>query len=126
MPAILEPLEHSRTAVEASSGKKVYVETYGCQMNVSDSEIVLSVMNECGYEATSDIAEADVIFLNTCSIRDNAEKRIHGRLTNIIYYKRQKPELVVGILGCMAERIRKDFLHNESVVEVVVGPDQYR
>jgi tRNA-2-methylthio-N6-dimethylallyladenosine synthase len=110
----------------ATPRKKVYVETYGCQMNESDSEIVMSVMNRDGYEPTSDIAAADVIFLNTCSIRDNAEQRIHGRLTNITYYKRQKPELVVGILGCMAERLRKQFLSEGSVVDVVVGPDEYR
>ena len=106
--------------------KKVYIETYGCQMNTSDSEIVLSVMDRDGYEPTEVIADADVIFLNTCSIRDNAEQRIHGRLTNIIYYKRRKPDLVVGILGCMAERLRKDLLKDGSVVDVVVGPDQYR
>ncbi len=108
------------------SKKKVYIETYGCQMNASDSEIVLSVMDRSGYEPTEDIAAADVVFLNTCSIRDNAEQRIHGRLTNITYYKRQKPELVVGILGCMAERLRRDLLKENSVVDVVVGPDQYR
>jgi tRNA-2-methylthio-N6-dimethylallyladenosine synthase len=110
----------------AGETKRVYVETYGCQMNASDSEIVLSVMNRDGYEPTDDIAAADVIFLNTCSIRDNAEQRIHGRLTNITYYKRRKPDLVVGILGCMAERLRKDLLKEGSVVDVVVGPDQYR
>jgi tRNA-2-methylthio-N6-dimethylallyladenosine synthase len=106
--------------------RKVYVETYGCQMNSSDSEIVLSVMNSRGYDPTEDIAAADVIFLNTCSIRDNAEHRIHGRLTNIKYYKRRKPALVVGILGCMAERLRKGLLGNGSIVDVVVGPDEYR
>src|SRR4051812_43313125 len=110
----------------AQGPRKVYVETYGCQMNASDSEIVLSVMNRDGYEPTDDIAAADVIFLNTCSIRDNAEQRIHGRLTNIIYYKRRNPNLVVGILGCMAERVRKNLLGEGSVVDVVVGPDEYR
>lgn len=108
------------------SKKKVYVETYGCQMNAADTEIILSVMDGNGYEPTDDIAAADVVFLNTCSIRDNAEQRIHGRLTNITYYKRRKPELVVGILGCMAERLRRDLLKEGSLVDVVVGPDQYR
>jgi len=111
---------------ETAGPRKVYVETYGCQMNEADSEIVLSVMNSTGYEPTGDIAAADVIFLNTCSIRDNAEQRIHGRLTNISYYKKQKPGLVVGLLGCMAERLRKQLLQEGSVVDVVVGPDQYR
>jgi tRNA-2-methylthio-N6-dimethylallyladenosine synthase len=116
----------TRIDTRPAARKKVYVETYGCQMNASDSEIVLSVMNSSGYDPTDDIASADVIFLNTCSIRDNAEQRIHGRLTNIIYYKRRKPELVVGILGCMAERLRKSLMNEGSVVDVVVGPDEYR
>ena len=106
--------------------RKVYVETYGCQMNEADSQIVLSVMNRGGFEPTADMAAADVIFLNTCSIRDNAEARIHGRLTNIAYYKKRNPELVVGILGCMAERLRRDLLGDGSIVDVVVGPDEYR
>src|SRR5688500_15344165 len=106
--------------------QKVYVETYGCQMNESDSEIVLSVMNGSGFEPTSKMGDADVIFLNTCSIRDNAEARIHGRLTNIAYYKKRNPKLVVGILGCMAERLRRDLLGDSSIVDVVVGPDEYR
>ncbi len=110
----------------AATPKKVYIETYGCQMNTADSEIVLSVMNQDGYQPTDDIGAADVVFLNTCSIRDNAEQRIHGRLTNIIYYKRRNPNLVVGVLGCMAERLRKDLLKDGTVVDVVVGPDQYR
>lgn len=112
--------------IRPAGPKKVYVETYGCQMNEADSEIVLSVMNRDGYQPTQDIESADVIFLNTCSIRDNAEQRIHGRLTNITYYKRRNPKLVVGILGCMAERVRKDLLQEGTVVDVVVGPDQYR
>ncbi len=106
--------------------RKVYVETYGCQMNAADSEIVLSVMNTSGYQPTEDIAAADVIFLNTCSIRDNAEQRIHGRLTNIAYYKKGNPNLVVGVLGCMAERLRRELLNSGTIVDVVVGPDQYR
>jgi tRNA-2-methylthio-N6-dimethylallyladenosine synthase len=106
--------------------RKVYVETYGCQMNEADSQIVLSVMNRGGFEPTADMAAADVIFLNTCSIRDNAEARIHGRLTNIAYYKKKNPEVVVGILGCMAERLRKNLIGDGSIVDVVVGPDEYR
>lgn len=126
MTSDLQPL----TQIDASAGipgrKKIYIETYGCQMNAADSEIVFSVMNRDGYTPTDDIAQADVIFLNTCSIRDNAEQRIHGRLTNIAYYKKRKPELVVGLLGCMAERLRKNLLGDGSVVDVVVGPDEYR
>ena len=122
----LTAIDLSTLPVVTGERRKVYVETYGCQMNSSDSEIVLSVMNSRGYEPTTDIAAADVIFLNTCSIRDNAELRIHGRLTNIKYYKRRKPALVVGILGCMAERLRKGLLSEGSIVDVVVGPDEYR
>ena len=79
--------------------KKVYIETYGCQMNESDSEIVLSVMGKDGFEKTNEIDLADVILINTCAIRDNAEQRIHGRLKNIKFYKKQNPKLVVGVLG---------------------------
>lgn len=111
---------------QMTSPKKVYVETYGCQMNVADTEIVLSVLNNDGYDPTDRIEQADVILLNTCSIRDNAEQRIHHRLDHISHFKKKNPELVVGILGCMAERLRKDLLTDESVVDVVVGPDEYR
>ena len=106
--------------------RRVYVETYGCQMNASDSEIVLSIMNDRGYEPTESIGDADLILLNTCSIRDNAEQRVHRRLQNIAVQKRRNPDLVVGLLGCMAERLRKDLLSGGSVVDVVVGPDEYR
>lgn len=117
-----------RTTTEAGMipKKKVYVETYGCQMNVADTEIVLSVLNQDGFDPTQQIEQADVVLLNTCSIRDNAEQRIHHRLGNIAHFKKKNPELVVGVLGCMAERLRKDLLVEESIVDLVVGPDQYR
>jgi tRNA-2-methylthio-N6-dimethylallyladenosine synthase len=118
--------QNTSTPNGAGAPRKVYVETYGCQMNEADSEIVLSVMNRGGFEPTRDMGEADVIFLNTCSIRENAEARIHGRLTNIAYYKKRNPRLVVGILGCMAERLRRDLIGDGSLVDVVVGPDEYR
>ncbi len=108
------------------SGKKLYVETYGCQMNVGDSEILVSIMQDDGYRYTEDIAQADIILVNTCSIRDNAEQRIWGRLKEFRRYKRQKPSLVVGIVGCMAERLRGELLEKEPVVDVVAGPDSYR
>ncbi len=109
-----------------NTNKRVYVETYGCQMNVADTEIVLSVLDKEGFSPTEQIEGADLILLNTCSIRDNAEQRIHHRLANIVHHKKRKPELVVGLLGCMAERMRKDLLTEESIVDIVVGPDQYR
>lgn len=107
-------------------GGRVYVETYGCQMNVADTEIVLSVLAADGYVASDRIETADVILLNTCSIRDNAEQKIHNRLGHIAHQKKTRPGVVVGVLGCMAERLRKDLLQEGSVVDLVVGPDEYR
>lgn len=104
---------------------KLYVETYGCQMNVNDTEIVQGVMNERGYAMTDKPESADVILLNTCAIRDNAEKKIHERLNHLKYYKKRNKDLVVGILGCMAERLRETLLEKE-LVDLVVGPDEYR
>lgn len=105
---------------------KVYIETYGCQMNVADTEIVLGVLKKQGYVASDNAETADVILLNTCSIRENAEQRIYGRLGNFKTLKTQKPEVVVGILGCMAERLRKDLIEEKKIVDLVVGPDEYR
>ncbi|MGA1307193.1 MAG: tRNA (N6-isopentenyl adenosine(37)-C2)-methylthiotransferase MiaB [Candidatus Kapaibacteriota bacterium] len=110
---------------DLSHQPKLYVETYGCQMNVNDTEIVQGVMNDRGYAMTDKPELADVILLNTCAIRDNAEKKIHERLNHLKYYKKRKKELVVGILGCMAERLRETLLEKE-LVDLVVGPDEYR
>lgn len=106
--------------------KKVYIETYGCQMNFSDTEIVLGVMSRYGYNETTDLRESDVILLNTCSIRDNAERKIYSRLDELKFEKRRNPNLVIGILGCMAERLRKDLLEERKMVDIIVGPDEYR
>ena len=105
---------------------KVYIETYGCQMNAADTEIVLGILNNKGYSQTKNADEADVVLFNTCSIRENAEQRIYGRLGNFKNLKESKPDLVVGILGCMAERLRKDLVEQKSIVDLVVGPDEYR
>ena len=107
-------------------GRKLYIETYGCQMNVGDSEIILSIMQAEGYLYTRNIEEADIILVNTCSIRDNAEQRIWGRLSEMRRLKKQKPSLVVGIVGCMAERLNEALLKPETGVDVVAGPDAYR
>lgn len=104
----------------------VYIETYGCQMNVADTEIVLGILKKQGYDVTDNPENADVILLNTCSIRDNAEQRIYGRLGNLKTLKYNKPGLVLGVLGCMAERLRKDLIEEKKVVDLVVGPDEYR
>ena len=105
--------------------KKLYIETYGCLMNVNDTEVVFSILAKHGYERTEDISDADVIMANTCSIRDNAEQRIWGRIDYFNTFRKAKPELVVGILGCMAERL-KDALLDTGKVNVVAGPDAYR
>lgn len=110
----------------SGNGKRLYVETYGCQMNVGDSEILVSIMQDEGYRYTEDIAQADVILVNICSIRDNAEQRIWGRLREFHRYKRARKGLVVGIVGCMAERLREELFERETVVDVVAGPDSYR
>lgn len=109
-----------------SNDKLVYIETYGCQMNYSDTEIVLSVMSDSGYNETTDINNSDVILLNTCSIRENAEHKIYKRLDDLKKYKRSNPSLVVGILGCMAERLKKDLVERRKIVDVIIGPDEYR
>jgi tRNA-2-methylthio-N6-dimethylallyladenosine synthase len=106
--------------------KKLYLESYGCQMNFSDSEVVASILAQDGYETTRNMDEADVILLNTCSIRENAEQRVRNRLTEFKIKKENNPELVVGVLGCMAERLKKNLLEEEKLVDLVAGPDAYR
>jgi tRNA-2-methylthio-N6-dimethylallyladenosine synthase len=106
--------------------KKVYIETYGCQMNVADSEVVISILSRAGYEPTENIKEAGLILINTCSIRDNAERRIWGRLTAISHLKKQNNDLKIGIIGCMAERLKEKLLETDQLVDLVVGPDAYR
>ena len=107
-------------------GRKLYIESYGCQMNFADSEIVASILADTGFETTSDYHQADVIFINTCSIRENAEQRVRNRLSQFGVEKRRNPKLIVGVLGCMAERLKAKFLEEEKLVDVVVGPDAYR
>lgn len=104
----------------------IYIETYGCQMNLADTEIVMGILKNYGYEITKEIESANVVLLNTCSVRDNAEQRIYGRLGNFKNLKSSKPDLVVGILGCMAERLKKDLIEEKKIVDLVVGPDEYR
>ncbi len=117
---LLEPLG------DKNNGRKLYIESYGCAMNFSDSEIVASILLEKGFETTSDYTIADVIFINTCSIRENAETRVRNRLKEFTIAKVKNPGLVVGVLGCMAERLKSKFLEEEKLVDVVVGPDAYR
>ena len=108
------------------TGKKLYVESYGCQMNFSDSEIVASILQKEGYETTTSIEEADLVLLNTCSIREKAEQTVRTRLDQFNTLKKEKPELRIGVLGCMAERVKEKFFQEEKLVDLVVGPDAYR
>ncbi len=111
---------------ESREGRRIFIETYGCQMNTGDSEVVVSLLQKEGYVYTDDIKKADVILINTCSIRDNAEVRIWGRLREMRPLKRAKKGLVIGILGCMAERLKESLLEGVDGVDIVAGPDSYR
>ena len=108
------------------SGRKLYIESYGCAMNFADSEIVASLMLDMGFETTAQYKEADVIFINTCSIRDNAEQRVRNRLREFSAAKKKRPGMTIGVLGCMAERLKSKFLEEEKLVDIVIGPDSYR
>ena len=121
----MDKLNLKYDAPQGEFGKLLFLETYGCQMNVADSEVVASVMKMAGYDTTEDLDVADAIFINTCSIRDNAEQKIFNRLNqlNIMRRKRAK-RLIIGIIGCMAERL-KETLINDYDVDIVAGPDSY-
>lgn len=110
----------------AENGKKLFLESYGCQMNFSDSEIVASILMDKGFTTTQNYEEADVIFVNTCAIRENAEQKVRNRLNDFKRVKQKNPKAVVGVLGCMAERLKAQFLEQEKLVDIVVGPDAYR
>ena len=111
---------------QAPGGKKFYIESYGCAMNFNDSEIVASILFDSGYSLTNDFSEADLIFMNTCAVREKAELTVRKRLTEFNKIKSIKPDVLVGLLGCMAERLKKKLLEEEKIVDIVVGPDAYR
>lgn len=124
-----ETIQGEATLMDApieSSGKKLYLESYGCAMNFADSEVVASILQGAGYATTRKEAEADVIMINTCSIRDKAEQSVRTRLRAFKTRKKSQPELIIGVLGCMAERLKKEFLEEEKLVDLVAGPDSYR
>jgi tRNA-2-methylthio-N6-dimethylallyladenosine synthase len=110
----------------ALNGKKFYIESYGCQMNFADSEVVASILANAGFDSTTEFLDADLILINTCSIRDNAEQRVRNRLQNLKVVKKTKKGALIGVLGCMAERLKEKFLDEEKLVDLVVGPDAYR
>jgi tRNA-2-methylthio-N6-dimethylallyladenosine synthase len=111
---------------EMMKKNQVYIETYGCQMNVADSELVMGILKNKGYELTGDIKDANIILLNTCSIRENAEQKINYRLKHLKAFKKKEHNAVIGILGCMAERLRVNLIEEQKIVDLVVGPDEYR
>jgi tRNA-2-methylthio-N6-dimethylallyladenosine synthase len=123
-----EACEMPRISLEEDRGnrRKLYIESYGCQMNFSDSEIVTAILQESGFDTTSDFQKADVILLNTCAIRENAELKVRNRLKHLTGIKRTRPGTLIGVLGCMAERLKAKFLEEEKIVDMVVGPDAYR
>ncbi len=123
-----EACETVKTTQENNTGKarKLYIESYGCQMNFSDSEIVAAIMQEHDFDTTATAENADLIFLNTCAIRENAEQKIRHRLQYLQSLKKKRPHLLVGVLGCMAERLKTKLLEEEKVVDIVAGPDAYR
>lgn len=110
----------------SSGDAKIYIETYGCQMNVGDSEVVVSIMKDHGFTYTDTITEADIVLINTCAIRDNAEQRIWGRLQELRAVKKGRPWMLIGVIGCMAERLKEQLIEREQIVDLVVGPDSYR
>src|SRR5688572_30069644 len=114
------------TGSEKPGTKKLFLESYGCQMNFSDSEIVAAILSKEGYSTTTEMESADLILVNTCAIRENAESRVRQRLQDYKRAKKKNPDLLVGVLGCMAERLKSKFLEEEKLVDMVVGPDAYR
>ena len=106
--------------------KKLFIESYGCQMNMNDSEIVASILSNEGYNTTQDLKDADLVLVNTCSIREKAETTVRNRLKKYDHAKKYNPKMKVGVLGCMAERLKEKFLEEEKIVDLVVGPDAYR
>jgi len=129
---IISRKDHNTEAVIISKNKdtgqkqKLYIESYGCQMNFSDSEIVTSILEKQGYDTTSESEEADLILINTCSIREKAEQTVRNRLNHFNGLKKKNPAVTVGVLGCMAERLKSKLLEEEKIVDLVVGPDAYR
>ena len=122
----MNTIQYNQLRPLTGEGRKLFIETYGCQMNIGDTELIISILQAHGFRYTETLSEADVVLINTCSIRDNAEQRIWGRLSEMRRLKKQKPSLIVGIVGCMAERLNEQLLDPATGVDVVAGPDAYR
>ena len=111
---------------EVLTKKTYHIDTFGCQMNVADSELVESILIKEGYEKSNSIDSADAIFVNTCAIRDQAEKKVHSQLGRYNLIKKNKPEILIGVLGCMAQNLKNDLLENKPYIDIVLGPDSYK
>jgi tRNA-2-methylthio-N6-dimethylallyladenosine synthase len=120
------PLSSLQNSISSNSDKKIYVETYGCQMNLADTEIVNGIMNRYGYAVNNNVEDSDIILLNTCSIREHAETKIYQRLNDLKKHKRLNPDLIIGVIGCMAERLKRDLIEKSKLVNLIIGPDEYR
>lgn len=120
------PLSSLQNSKQIHSDKKIYVETYGCQMNLADTEIVNGIMNRYGYAVNNNAEDSDIILLNTCSIREHAESKIYQRLNDLKKYKKSNPDVVIGVIGCMAERLKRDLIEKTKLVNLIIGPDEYR
>ena len=105
---------------------RYYIETYGCQMNVSDSELVSNQLEKIGYTMSKRVENADLIFLNTCSIRERAEETVHNRLDSLHYLKKNNPKVIIGVIGCMAQNLKNELLESKPYVDIILGPDSYR
>ena len=126
MSEILNIQQNTPPVQHLTSNKKYYIETYGCQMNVYDSELVATQLENSGYQKTTEIDSADAIFLNTCAIREKAEETVHNRLDNLHILKKKNPSLILGVLGCMAQNLKNELLESKPYVDVILGPDSYR
>lgn len=117
---------YAKPLTKPAGAKKFYIESYGCQMNFADSEVVASILADAGFDTTAEFTDADLILINTCAIRDNAEQRVRHRLQHLGSVKKKKKGALIGVLGCMAERLKEKFLEEEKLVDIVAGPDSYR
>ena len=119
-------LKHHQIVSKNNNTRKYFIETYGCQMNVADSELVQSMLENLGYSVATDLSSADIIFINTCSIREHAEKKVNSQLGRYRLIKEKRPDTIIGVLGCMAQSLKHDILENKPFVDLVIGPDSYR
>ena len=118
--------KYQKPTEEKLTKKTYHIDTFGCQMNVADSELVESILIKEGYEKSNSIDSADAIFVNTCAIRDQAEKKVHSQLGRYNLIKKNKPEILIGVLGCMAQNLKNDLLENKPYIDIVLGPDSYK